>query len=90
MHVFFPPYQSLAFPKSQCLGVDFQKSPVFMDHSTHTLYYFGLYCQTSIKFLFMLKESSYELHKLWATIYSISFPELSIPPTTNSHLGADI
>lgn len=65
MHMaIFSPYQSLAFHKSQCLSAHVQKRPVFMDHSTHTLYYFGLYSQMSITFLFMLKESRSVSHKL--------------------------
>lgn len=53
----FSPYQGLAFHKSHCLSVHVKKRPVFVDQSTHSLYYFGLYSQNSIKVLFMLKES---------------------------------
>lgn len=60
-----------------------------MDHSTHTLYYFGLYCQASIKFLFMLKESRSVLHK-FMSYNLLYFIPCAFNSLHNKHLGVDI
>lgn len=87
MAIFFP-YNSLAFQKSHCLSAHDQKRPLFLDQVTaHTLYYFAMYSQTSMKFLFMLKEKQVSLTQVMS--YSLLYitPCGFKPPSNKQSLG---